>query len=220
MRISWVPLLALTAAAPAASALEVVHQPASCSTADAYLRIAARGVPAEGSRRARSVSGSTPATRGTSCGWRRRTVEWTAALPRPQPTLKRFEYQVALTGPDAQAATTGPATVEVRADCPLPGAAVADADRSCRCRRARPSSRRCPRASARWASPGRPVAKKSHTGLKILGGVAVARRRRGRRRRGRLDRRTPRPRRPQARRSPSTASRPQPGTTLDAASTA
>jgi hypothetical protein len=173
MRIPWVPLLALTAAAPAASALEVVHQPASCSTADAYLRIAARAVPVDGAasgvvrfrvdpRDAWYVVRMTPAG-----------GDWTAALPRPQATLKRFQYQVVLTGADAQAATTEPATVEVRADCPLPGAAVADAIDV----QVPPGAPVVPPVPAGFSPvgvTGPAIAKKSHRGLKVLGGVAVA----------------------------------------------
>jgi hypothetical protein len=173
MRVSWLPLLALTASAPAASALEVVHQPASCSTPDAYLRIAARGGPAEG-----VASGEVRFRVDARDPWYvvRMTAQdgdWAAALPRPQALLKRFQYQVVLTGPDAQSAATEPITVDVRADCPAAGTAVADTIVV----QVPPGAPVVPPVPAGFSPvgvTGPAVAKKSHKGLKILGGVAVA----------------------------------------------
>ena len=173
MRIAWVPLMALTAAAPAATALELVHEPLSCAAPDGYAHVSARGVPAEGvaSGEVRfrvDPRGAWYTVRMTSAGG-----EWTAALPRPQSLLKGFEYEVALTGTDAQSVTRGPVAVEVRRDCPAAGTAVAEAIVV----QVPPGAPLVPPVPAGFSPvgvTGPPVAKKSHGALKVLGGVAVA----------------------------------------------
>lgn len=127
MRIPWLPLLALAAAGPEASALELVHEPLSCAAPGRYPLVGARAVPAEGvaaaELRFRAAAGG---------GWyvvrmRSSHGQWTAWLPRPLAALPRFEYEVALTGADAREAATGPIAVEVRDDCPAGVSAVAEA---------------------------------------------------------------------------------------------
>ena len=172
MRISWVPLLALTAAAPAA-ALELVHEPLACAAPDGYAHVSARGVPAEA-----VASGEVRFRVDPRGAWYtvRMTPSdgaWTAALPRPQSLLKGFEYQVALTGADAQSVTRGPVTVEVRSDCPAAGTAVADAI-VVQVPPGAPLVPPVPPGFSPVGVTGPPVAKSSHRGLKVLGGVAVA----------------------------------------------
>jgi hypothetical protein len=173
MRIAWAPLLALTAAAPAAAALELLHEPLSCAAPDGYAHVSARGVPEEGvaSGEVRfrvDPRGAWYSVRMTSAGG-----QWTAALPRPQSLLKGFEYEIALTGTDAQSVTRGPVAVEVRRDCPAAGTAVAEAIVV----QVPPGAPAVPPVPAGFSPvgvTGPPVVKKSHGGLKVLGGVAVA----------------------------------------------
>ena len=114
MRNPWAPLLALAAASQAALALEVVHDPVSCTAPDRYVRIAAQGTPA-GGRRLRGG----PVPPGPTIDWyrvrmtaQRRPVE-RALLPRPAASLARFEYRVALTGSGTDTVTTPPFAVAV-----------------------------------------------------------------------------------------------------------
>lgn len=173
MRIVCVSLLALAAAAPAVSALEVVHQPLACASPDGYPRIAASGVPAAevGAAEVRfraSAAGAWYVVRMSG-----RDGEWAASLPRPTATLPRFEYEVVLTGTDARAAATGPVAVEVRRDCAAAGPAVAESIPVL----VPPGAPLVPPVPAGFSPvgvTGPAVAKKSHRGLKILGGAAVA----------------------------------------------
>lgn len=172
MRIPWMPLLALAAAAPAA-ALEVQHQPLACAAPDGYLRVTARGVPADavaaGEVRFRaSAAGAWYVVRMSASG-----EDWGASLPRPLASLPRFEYEVALTGSDAAAAATGPIAVEVRGDCAAPGTAAAQSI-AVLVPPGAPLVPPVPPGFSPVGVTGPPVAKKSHKGLKIVGGVAVA----------------------------------------------
>ena len=127
MRHPWLPLLALAAASPAA-ALEVAHDPVTCTAPDRYVRIVARGVPA-GS----VAAGEVGFRAGPQSDWYRVAMaakdgQWAAFIPRPTAGLARFEYRVALTGTDAATVTTPPLGVSVGADCPADeGMAVASA---------------------------------------------------------------------------------------------
>jgi hypothetical protein len=128
MRIPWVPLLALAAASQAALALEVAHDPITCTAPDRYVRITARGVPAE-----TVAAGEVGFRAGPQSDWYTvamtgRDGAWTALLPRPTTALGRFEYRVVLTGTDAASVTTQPLGVSVAADCPaVEGTALAAA---------------------------------------------------------------------------------------------
>jgi hypothetical protein len=171
MRIPWMLLLTLAAAAPASAALEVLHQPLACASPDAYLRVSARGVPADGVaagevRFRASASGAWYVVRMTQAG-----EDWAASLPRPLASLPRFEYEVALTGSDARDAATGPIAVEVRADCAAGPASAASI--SVLVPPGAPLVPPVPAGFSPVGVTGPAVAKKSHKGLKILGGVAV-----------------------------------------------
>lgn len=128
MRNPWVPLLALAAASPAAAALEVAHHPVTCAAPERYVRIAARGVPAEA-----VAAGEVGFRAGAQSDWytiamTARDGEWTALIPRPTAALGRFEYRIVLTGTDAATVATPPHGVSVSADCPaVEGTAVAPA---------------------------------------------------------------------------------------------
>jgi hypothetical protein len=172
MRIPWMPLLALATAAPAASALEVVHQPLACASPDGYVRITARGVPADGVaagevRFRASAAGAWYVVRMGPAG-----EDWAASLPRPLASLARFEYEVALTGADANAAATGPIAVAVRADCAAARAAAEPIAVL-----VPPGAPLVPPVPAGFSPvgvTGPAVVKKGHGGLKVLGAVAVA----------------------------------------------
>jgi hypothetical protein len=123
-----VPLLALAAASQAALAHEVAHDPITCTAPDRYVRITARGVPAE-----TVAAGEVGFRAGPQSDWYTvamtgRDGAWTALLPRPTTALGRFEYRVVLTGTDAASAATQPFAVAVTAECPATeGTAVAAA---------------------------------------------------------------------------------------------
>jgi hypothetical protein len=117
MRYPWVPLLALAAGSRVALALEVEHAPLTCAVPDRYVRIAARGMPADD-----VVAGEVGFRPGPTGDWYAVAMAaaeggWTATLPRPTAGLARFEYRVVLTGKDASAATFGPIAVAVTAEC-------------------------------------------------------------------------------------------------------
>jgi hypothetical protein len=117
MHHSWLPLLALAAAAPA-GALELAHQPVTCTAPERYVRVVARGVPAEG-----VAAGAVGFRAGPQSDWYTVAMvssggEWAAFIPRPTSALARFEYRVALTGTDAATVTTPPIGVSVGPDCP------------------------------------------------------------------------------------------------------
>lgn len=117
MRHSWVLLPALAAVSQAALALEVAHDPLVCAAPDRYVRVAARGVPAE-----EVAAGEVGFRAGPTSDWYTVALSagaegWTALLPRPTGGLARFEYRVVLIARDAAAATAGPIAVPVTADC-------------------------------------------------------------------------------------------------------
>jgi hypothetical protein len=133
MRNPWVPLLALAASAPAAFALELVHDPVACAAPDRYVRIAARGVPTEAVAAGEVGFRAHPQSDWYTVAMAARDGEWTALIPRPTAALGRFEYRVALTGTDTARVTTQPLGVSVAVECPavegttVEGAAVAAA---------------------------------------------------------------------------------------------
>ena len=118
MRIPWVPLLALAAASQAALALEVAHDPITCTAPDRYVRITARGVPAEAVAAGEVGFRAGPQSDWYTVAMTGRDGAWTALLPRPTTALGRFEYRVVLTGTDAASVTTQPLGVSVAAGCP------------------------------------------------------------------------------------------------------
>ncbi|MET0554187.1 MAG: hypothetical protein ABW221_14185 [Vicinamibacteria bacterium] len=173
MRVPWVPLLLVAAAAPAASALEIRHEPVPCAVPDAYVRITARAVPSEGAAsgevRFRARAGDWYTVRMVSS-----EGEWRASLPRPLASLPRFEYQASLTGTDAQSASTAPIAVEVRSDCPAAGA-VAVSPIAVQVPPGAPLVPPVPAGFSPVGATGPAVVKGGgHRGLKILGGAVVA----------------------------------------------
>ena len=118
MRKPWLPLFALAAASPAAFALEVAHDPVTCTAPERYVRIAVRGVPAEAVAAGEVGFRAGPQSDWYTVAMAARDGEWTALLPRPTAALGRFEYRVVLTGTDAASVTTQPLGVSVAADCP------------------------------------------------------------------------------------------------------
>jgi len=118
MRNPWLPLFALAAASPAELALEVAHDPVTCTAPERYVRIAVRGVPAEAVAAGEVGFRAGPQSDWYTVAMAARDGEWTALLPRPTAALGRFEYRVVLTGTDAASVTTQPLGVSVAADCP------------------------------------------------------------------------------------------------------
>lgn len=105
-------ILAPTLAGPA---IRIEHTALSCVPTDRYARIAAR---ATGSVAQAELQFRTdPATGWYSVRMAESGGEWAALLPRATSALRRLEYRVVMTGPDAGAQATPPAAVPVHAEC-------------------------------------------------------------------------------------------------------
>ena len=176
MRNPWVPLLALAAASPAALALEVVHDPVTCTAARPLRPHRGAGRARRGGRR----PGKSSSARGPQSDWyrwpwpRATAVDGAAARVRPRPS-RASSTASASRGRDAASVHDAAARrVRRRGLSGRRGHGGRRRPSSCTCHRARRPSRPVPPGSARWAPAPRPGRAPGGKAAKALVGVGLA----------------------------------------------